>query len=160
MHVNTGNSWDVNLSYTQPGMPCAAYDIYKTYIRPKAAGREVGYKFLQCHSLSQNPSKQLNSHGMSKPCSAQRTYRWCCLQMLIVSRLSVLIFALFAGVWSIILIKIGIDINWLFFVIGLLVASVFPSHLLPAHLERRPKGAPQLYPRTRQASSSCQRTLS
>ncbi len=46
--------------------------------------------------------------------------------MLIVSRLSVLIFALFAGVWSIILIKIGIDINWLFFVIGLLVASVFP----------------------------------
>lgn len=46
--------------------------------------------------------------------------------MLIVSRLSVLVFALFAGVWSIILIKIGIDINWLFFVIGLLVASVFP----------------------------------
>ena len=46
--------------------------------------------------------------------------------MLIVSRLSVLTFALFAGVWSIILIKIGIDINWLFFVIGLLVASVFP----------------------------------
>jgi hypothetical protein len=47
-------------------------------------------------------------------------------QMLTVSRLSVLTFALFAGVWSIALIKIGIDINWLFFVIGLLVASVFP----------------------------------
>ena len=46
--------------------------------------------------------------------------------MLTVSRLSVLIFALLAGVWSIILIQIGIDINWLFFVIGLLVASVFP----------------------------------
>ena len=46
--------------------------------------------------------------------------------MLIVSRLAVLIFALLAGIWSIILIRIGININWLFFVIGLLVASVFP----------------------------------
>ena len=50
----------------------------------------------------------------------------CPMQMLIVSRLSVLTFALFAGVWSIALIHIGININWLFFVIGLLVASVFP----------------------------------
>ena len=47
-------------------------------------------------------------------------------RLLLVSRLAVLCFALFAGVWSIILIHIGIDINWLFFVIGLLVASVFP----------------------------------
>lgn len=47
-------------------------------------------------------------------------------QLLLVSRLSVLVFALFSGVWSIALIHIGIDINWLFFVIGLLVASVFP----------------------------------
>ena len=45
---------------------------------------------------------------------------------MLVSRLAVLVFALFSGVWSIALIKIGIDINWLFFVIGLLVASVFP----------------------------------
>ena len=47
-------------------------------------------------------------------------------QLLLVSRLAVLVFALFSGVWSIALIHIGIDINWLFFVIGLLVASVFP----------------------------------
>lgn len=47
-------------------------------------------------------------------------------RMLAVSRLAVLGFALFAGVWSIVLVRIGIDINWLFFVIGLLVASVFP----------------------------------
>lgn len=48
------------------------------------------------------------------------------MQLLLISRLAVLVFALFSGVWSIALIKIGIDINWLFFVIGLLVASVFP----------------------------------
>ncbi|CAK0737642.1 hypothetical protein CVIRNUC_000946 [Coccomyxa viridis] len=78
-----------------------SYDIYKTYIRPKAAGRE----------------------------------------MLIVSRLSVLTFALFAGVWSIILIKIGIDINWLFFVIGLLVASVFPPISFLLIWNAVPKGA-------------------
>lgn len=48
------------------------------------------------------------------------------MQLLLVSRLAVLVFALFSGVWSIALIHIGIDINWLFFVIGLLVASVFP----------------------------------
>lgn len=48
------------------------------------------------------------------------------MQVLLVSRLSVLGFGLFSGVFCIILLRIGININWLFFVVGLLVASVFP----------------------------------
>ena len=82
------------------------------------------------------------------------------MQMLIVSRLSVLVFALFAGVWSIILIKIGIDINWLFFVIGLLVASVFPpiSFLLTWNAVPKVRLTSQALPK--QTDLGCQRALS
>lgn len=63
-----------------------SYDIWKTYVRPRAQGGEI----------------------------------------LMVSRLASLTFGLLAGVFCIILLQIGISINWLFFVIGLMVASVFP----------------------------------
>ncbi|CAL8469194.1 g8735 [Coccomyxa elongata] len=62
-------------------------------------------------------------------------------ELLLVSRLAVLVFALFSGVWSIALIHIGIDINWLFFVIGLLVASVFPPISFLLTWNAVPKGA-------------------
>lgn len=79
--------------------------------------------------ISGVPGVAPSENGVNQPISTLRAdeyYCGCSMQMLIVSRLSVLVFALFSGVWSIILIRIGIDINWLFFVIGLLVASVFP----------------------------------
>ncbi|CAL5222256.1 g4593 [Coccomyxa viridis] len=77
------------------------FDIYKTYIRPKASGKEL----------------------------------------LLVTRITVFVFGMFTGVLSIILFVVGISVNLIFLVVGLVVSSAVPPLAFLLTWRKVPRGA-------------------
>lgn len=77
------------------------FDIYKTYIRPKASGKEL----------------------------------------LLVTRITVFVFGMFTGVLSIILFVVGISVNLIFLVVGLVVSSAVPPLAFMLTWSKVPRGA-------------------